>query len=214
MAQRSHCFLPDLCACHPAAALLLDVYSGGVCPCIYSNPRKYRIKSSASEREIQRQTASTCPGTPSAAFLVFHVLLHSLCCNIFLDCYRYIHGVTLILAGAVVLAQVSYAKKNRIFDEFARENLKTTDSICLKVSFGLMTVATLACVFAEFDGIVAGYFVVGGILLLAELVSARRETIVHLENGRYNPSLKLAMDIAKVFHVTVEDLFEFVDEEP
>lgn len=48
---------------------------------------------------------------------------------------------------------------------------------------------------------------------LAELVGARRETIVHLENGRYNPSLKLAMDIAKVFHVTVEDLFEFVDDE-
>ena len=47
---------------------------------------------------------------------------------------------------------------------------------------------------------------------LAELVGARRETIVHLENGRYNPSLKLAMDIAKVFHVTVEDLFEFVDD--
>lgn len=47
---------------------------------------------------------------------------------------------------------------------------------------------------------------------LAELVSARRETIVHLENGRYNPSLKLAMDIAKVFHVTVEDLFEFTEE--
>ncbi len=33
---------------------------------------------------------------------------------------------------------------------------------------------------------------------LAELVKARRETIVHLENGKYNPSLKLAMDIAKV----------------
>jgi len=48
---------------------------------------------------------------------------------------------------------------------------------------------------------------------LAELVGARRETIVHLENGKYNPSLKLAMDIAKVFHVTVEDLFEFVDAE-
>lgn len=46
---------------------------------------------------------------------------------------------------------------------------------------------------------------------LAELVNARRETIVHLENGRYNPSLKLAMDIAKVFGVTVEDLFEFKD---
>ena len=48
---------------------------------------------------------------------------------------------------------------------------------------------------------------------LAELVGARRETIVHLENGRDNPSLKLAMDIAKGFNVTVEDLFEFVAEE-
>ena len=48
---------------------------------------------------------------------------------------------------------------------------------------------------------------------LAGLVSARRETIVHPENGRYNSSLKLAMDIAKVFNVTVEDLFEFTDEE-
>ena len=48
---------------------------------------------------------------------------------------------------------------------------------------------------------------------LAELVHARRETIVHLENGRYNPSLKLAMDIAKVFHVTVEDLFAFTEDE-
>jgi DNA-binding XRE family transcriptional regulator len=48
---------------------------------------------------------------------------------------------------------------------------------------------------------------------LAELVRARRETIVHLENGRYNPSLKLAMDIAKVFNVTVEEMFVFEDEE-
>lgn len=47
---------------------------------------------------------------------------------------------------------------------------------------------------------------------LAERVGARRETIVHLENGRYNPSLKLAMDIAKVFGATVEELFEFTDE--
>lgn len=47
---------------------------------------------------------------------------------------------------------------------------------------------------------------------LADLVGARRETIVHLENGRYNPSLKLAMDIAKVFHVSVEELFEFIDD--
>ena len=47
---------------------------------------------------------------------------------------------------------------------------------------------------------------------LAEMVGARRETIVHLENGRYNPSLKLAMDIAKVFGVAVEDIFVFTEE--
>ena len=47
---------------------------------------------------------------------------------------------------------------------------------------------------------------------LAEMVGARRETIVHLENGKYNPSLKLAMDIAKVFGTTGEELFEFTEE--
>ena len=46
---------------------------------------------------------------------------------------------------------------------------------------------------------------------LAELVNVRRETIVCLENGRYNPSLRLAMDIAKVFDVSVEELFIFVE---
>ena len=46
---------------------------------------------------------------------------------------------------------------------------------------------------------------------LAELVGVRRATIVTLERGKYNPSLKLAMDIAKVFHVTVEDLFSYDD---
>jgi cro/CI family transcriptional regulator len=47
---------------------------------------------------------------------------------------------------------------------------------------------------------------------LADMVNARRETIVHLESGKYNPSLKLAMDIAKVFSVSVEELFEFTDD--
>jgi len=44
---------------------------------------------------------------------------------------------------------------------------------------------------------------------LADLVGVRRETIVHLENGKYNPSLKLAMDIARVFHAAVEEVFAF-----
>jgi putative transcriptional regulator len=39
----------------------------------------------------------------------------------------------------------------------------------------------------------------------------RRETIENLENGKYTPSLKLAMDIAKVFQTTVEELFSFDD---
>ena len=48
---------------------------------------------------------------------------------------------------------------------------------------------------------------------LADLVNVRRETIGNLENGKYNPSLKLAMDIAKIFETTVEDLFSFTDVE-
>ena len=44
---------------------------------------------------------------------------------------------------------------------------------------------------------------------LANAVGVRRETIVHLENGKYNPSLRLAMDIAKLFETTVEELFRF-----
>ncbi len=46
---------------------------------------------------------------------------------------------------------------------------------------------------------------------LAELVGVRRETIIRLEKGLYNPSLKLAMDIAKVFNTTVEEMFEFCE---
>ncbi len=47
---------------------------------------------------------------------------------------------------------------------------------------------------------------------LAKQVGVIRETIVHLENGKYNPSLKLAMDIAEVFGTTVEELFEFIED--
>ena len=36
--------------------------------------------------------------------------------------------------------------------------------------------------------------------------------ISDLENGKHNPSLRLAMDIAKVFGKTVEDVFEFSEE--
>ena len=48
---------------------------------------------------------------------------------------------------------------------------------------------------------------------LAALVGVRRETIGRLEKGQYNPSLKLAMDLARVFEVPVETLFTFREEE-
>lgn len=47
---------------------------------------------------------------------------------------------------------------------------------------------------------------------LAEKVGVRRETIVRLEKGQYNPSLKLAIDISKEFGTTVEEIFRFVEE--
>ncbi|MCP4120466.1 MAG: helix-turn-helix transcriptional regulator [Bacteroidetes bacterium] len=47
---------------------------------------------------------------------------------------------------------------------------------------------------------------------LATIVKVRRETIVFLEKGKYNPSLKLAYDIAKVFNLTVEEVFIFDDD--
>lgn len=48
---------------------------------------------------------------------------------------------------------------------------------------------------------------------LADLVGCRRETIGKLERGMYNPSLGLAMGIAKIFGKTVEEVFEFTDGE-
>ena len=44
---------------------------------------------------------------------------------------------------------------------------------------------------------------------LAKKVGVRRETIVFLEKGKYNPSLKLAYKIAKVLNTTIEELFIF-----
>jgi len=47
---------------------------------------------------------------------------------------------------------------------------------------------------------------------LAKTVGVRRETIVFLEQGKYNPSLKLAHDVARTLHTTIDDLFIFEDE--
>jgi len=49
---------------------------------------------------------------------------------------------------------------------------------------------------------------------LAKKAGVRRETIVFLEKGKYNPSLKLAYDISKIFKLNIEDVFFFEDSEP
>jgi putative transcriptional regulator len=44
---------------------------------------------------------------------------------------------------------------------------------------------------------------------LAEMVGVRRETIVFLEQGKYNPSLKLAHNVARALEATIDGLFLF-----
>ena len=47
---------------------------------------------------------------------------------------------------------------------------------------------------------------------LARKVGVRRETIVFLEKGKYNPSLKLAHDVAKALNSKIDELFIFDEE--
>jgi putative transcriptional regulator len=48
---------------------------------------------------------------------------------------------------------------------------------------------------------------------LAKLAGVRRETISFVENGEYNPSLLLAVRIARVFQMAVEEIFLYEDDE-
>lgn len=48
---------------------------------------------------------------------------------------------------------------------------------------------------------------------LADRVGVTRQTVLSIEGGRYNPSVGLALRMAAVFNVPVEDLFELDPEE-
>ena len=48
---------------------------------------------------------------------------------------------------------------------------------------------------------------------LADKIGVRRETILFIEAGKYNPSLKLAYQIAKKLESKIDDIFFFEDEE-
>jgi len=47
---------------------------------------------------------------------------------------------------------------------------------------------------------------------LAEMVGVRRETIIFLEQGKYNPSLRLAHNVAKALQSAIDEIFIFEDE--
>ena len=47
---------------------------------------------------------------------------------------------------------------------------------------------------------------------LADMVGVRRETIIFLEKGKYNPSLKLAHNVARALRANIEDIFIFDDD--
>ena len=46
---------------------------------------------------------------------------------------------------------------------------------------------------------------------LADLVGVSRQTIISIEKGRFQPSVGLALRLARAFHTTVEQLFELAD---
>jgi len=46
---------------------------------------------------------------------------------------------------------------------------------------------------------------------LAEMVGVRRETIIFLEQGKYNPSLKLAHNVARALKANIDEIFIFDD---
>ena len=48
---------------------------------------------------------------------------------------------------------------------------------------------------------------------LARAVNVSRQTIIAIEKGSFNPSVKLALKIARVFKVSVEDLFHLEEHE-
>ncbi len=48
---------------------------------------------------------------------------------------------------------------------------------------------------------------------LADQAGVSRQTIISLERGRYNPSITLAFRLARLFGVTVEELFIYSEEQ-
>jgi putative transcriptional regulator len=48
---------------------------------------------------------------------------------------------------------------------------------------------------------------------LAERIGVTRQTVIAIEQGRYSPSLEMAFQIARVFKVPLDEVFQYPDEE-
>lgn len=112
------------------------------------------MKSEAKTKSINLRAWMFLKIAPAALLLLYYWM----CARTdFHTSYLYVQSAVLALAGGLFAYQLYYAKRRDIFDEFARENLRTTDSICLKIACGVLVLAAVLCVFSDFSGIVVGY---------------------------------------------------------
>ena len=121
------------------------------------------MKSEAKTKTINLRAWMFLKIAPAALLLLYYWM----CARTdFHASYLYAQSAVLALAGGLFAYQLYYAKRRDIFDEFARENLRTTDSICLKIACGVLVLAAVLCVFSDFSGIVVGYALLIGLLAL------------------------------------------------
>lgn len=118
------------------------------------------MKSEAKTKTINLRAWMFLKIAPAALLLLYYWM----CARTdFHTSYLYVQSAVLALAGGLFAYQLYYAKRRDIFDEFARENLRTTDSICLKIACGVLVLAAVLC---DFSGIVVGYALLMGLLAL------------------------------------------------
>lgn len=121
------------------------------------------MKSEAKTKTINLRAWMFLKIAPAALLLLYYWM----CARTdFHASYLYVQSAVLALAGGLFAYQLYYAKRRDIFDEFARENLRITDSICLKIACGVLVLAAVLCVFSDFSGIVVGYALLMGLLAL------------------------------------------------
>ena len=121
------------------------------------------MKSEAKTKTINLRAWMFLKSAPAALLLLYYWM----CARTdFHTSDLYVQSAVLALAGGLFAYQLYYAKRRDIFDEFARENLRTTDSICLKIACGVLVLAAVLCVFSDFSGIVVGYALLIGLLAL------------------------------------------------